>query len=448
MKYFAAILAMSALAACAHSPEVADVPASPGLERADMLALVSLAPAEFEAAWDARRRANVASDETLWKWAAGVVDYPYFHWRETGQTVPADWALRQDATNAVSLTNPAAWESPAFRGYVEAWLHDDAGRRVKQLSGDNRWLKARFDAIGAIEMAPDLRRSIMSQTLSAHVDENGARGIGEEIEELRSAGAAEAELVALQAALSEDEADRAARTAHIYKTWDGVDLYAHVFRPEAASGVTPVTLWFHGGSFEAGHWSYCPHVCAQLLQSGHTVIQIEQRTSQRFDTIPLDMLSDARDAVAWTKANAEALGVDPAMVWVAGFSSGATIAAQLAVGEPMTVAGAIAVSACYDLTQNSWYMRSVSPVADVKTLSPVSALGDNGAPLMIFHAEGDGMCPFEAAARMKAEYEAKGLRVRMQMFEGSHFFVFEGPAPRDALKQGIAEGLAEFGATE
>lgn len=425
------------------------VQAQERLSRREMVGLSTLAPDDFIAQWTTQYEAAAASgpqlqNEAKWLRDAGIMDYPYFHWRETGEVVPEGWAPRQDILKRLRLDDASLLESAAFKQFLEAWLHDRGGVAVKSLTGDNRWLRARFALIEAQSAAPEIRLYLLKTTLSAHIDENGARGIGAQIEAVQKAGAAETDLAVWRKALTEDEADRAAPTAHVYKTAEGLPLYAHVFRPDGASGPTPAVLWFHGGSFESGHWSYCPTVCQHMRSLGFTVIQIEQRTSQRFDTIPLDMLADAREAVGWAQREAKALRIDPAHLWVSGFSSGATVTAQLAVLYPQTIAGAIAVSGCFDLTKNSWYMRSVSPKADVKSLSPVQAIRAKAAPMLIFQGRKDEMCPYEDAERMRDLYTAKGWPLRLFSFDGGHFFIFHGPAPREKLKTELTEALAAF----
>lgn len=420
--------------------------AQEGLSRRDMVGLSALAPEDFITQWTTRYEAVAKNPEVqreaMWLRAAGIVDYPYFHWRETGETVPEDWTPRQAVLKGMRLDDASLLEAPAFKQFLDAWLHDRGGVAVKTLTGDNRWLRARFALIEAQPAAPEIRLYLLKTVLAAHIDENGARGIGPEIEVAQKAGAAEADLAVWRKAMAEDEGDRAASTAHVYKTTEGLPLYVHVFRPEGAVGPTPAVLWFHGGSFESGHWSYCPTVCQHMRSLGFTIIQVEQRTGQRFDTIPLDMLADAREAVGWARREAGALQIDPARLWVSGFSSGATLTAQLAVLDPQTIAGAIALSGCFDLTKNSWYMRSVSPKADVKSVSPVQAVGAKAAPMLIFQGRKDEMCPYEDAERMRDIYVAKGWPVRLFSFDGSHFFVFQGPAPREKLKAELSEGLA------
>ncbi len=375
----------------------------------------------------------------LWQWATGMVDYPYFHWRETGKSVPDDWAPKKAAIASVRFDDPSALDVPVYRDFIDAWLHDGAGVLLrsdpKRRQGDNVWLRARFDMLALV---PDRQIGItsMSRVLTAHIDDNGARDIGTQIEALAVRGAPPEAIATFRKAEADEMASLRDYIAVVYKRVNGVDLFLHISRPEGGAGLHPVALWLHGGSWETGHWSYCPVFCTRLKELGFSVVQVEYRTAQRFDTTPLDRLKDGSDSLNWLKHHGREMGLDTDHLLVAGFSSGASLAVQLAQRPAYGVKGALLLSGCYDLTEESWYVRTVSPLADVKALSPVYAVTKATPPLLLFHARDDKLCSYSAANALAEKSSAYHDMTRLIDFEeGGHFFVFTSPLIRKRLKE-------------
>ncbi len=435
-------------------------PDASGLTQKAMIALVRLPPAEFVRVWGARRATAVAQlsarddkaarRDIEWRWAAGLIDYAYFHERETGEALPADWVPKRQALTFARRGDAAALNSAAYIQYLDAWLHDrSAALLVREPSfhtGDNRSLRANFAAIASLKADRAVTLYLLSKTLDTHVDDNGARGIGPQIKALAAAGGAPADIARLTGALADDEAPPTDHRALVYKTVDGVDLYAHVFPPKETTGPRPVLFWFHGGSWSTGHWSYCPVVCRAMQSQGFVVIQVEYRTSQRFDGTPLDALQDGRDVIAWAQSNAAVLGLDPKRMMTAGFSSGASLGSQLAVLDSDNIRGGAFISGCYEPAADSFYARKVSPITDPKRLSPLLRLDARSPPLALFHAKDDEMCPYPDAAAMADRAAALGVATRLYSFDGGgHFFVFGSPQVKDQIRQGLKTYVTMLG---
>ncbi len=458
---FLAIL-LGLLAIAASPASASDAPPPSGLSQQAMIAMVTLPPAAFVAQWNARRAAAEAArgtdhardNDIRWQWAAGLIDYPYFHQRETGRAVPAHWAPRQQALAQIGFRDGTALDSPAYRQLLDAWLHDRAGsllsHKATLKTGDNRWLRARFMAILAQPADQRIRLHLMRQVLVTHVDDNGARHIEPQLRAFANAGGAAADLANLRAALAEETAPPTDHTAFAYRRFDGVDLYAHVFTPPSPPAgkqqPRPALLWFHGGSLDSGNWRHCPLVCRYMQSLGFVVIQVEYRTSQRFDGTPLDALSDARAVVRWARNNATRLGLDPARMMTAGFSSGGLLAAQLAVLPNRQVHGGAFISACYNPAGDKWYRGKVAPLVDPATLSPLLRLDASAPPMIMFHVSDDEMCPFADAVAMETRARAVGADAQLvPMGSGGHFFIFGSAPARDQIKARLSDYVQRLG---
>jgi acetyl esterase len=102
-----------------------------------------------------------------------------------------------------------------------------------------------------------------------------------------------------------------------------------VYRPTGGVGA-PLVCYFHGGGFVSGSADAWEGICRRIAkESGAVVASVDYRLApeHRFP-LPLD---DCHAAVAWTVANASALGADGARVAVAGDSAGGNLAAAVAL---------------------------------------------------------------------------------------------------------------------
>ncbi len=114
-------------------------------------------------------------------------------------------------------------------------------------------------------------------------------------------------------------------------TRDGAELHAELAAPrDAAEGVLPVLLYFHGGGFTIGSVATHASLCRHLAHLAHcAVLSVDYRLApeHRFPVAA----NDAWDSLQWLHANAAGLGLDPARIAVGGDSAGGTLATVSAV---------------------------------------------------------------------------------------------------------------------
>lgn len=442
-------------------PAVSAQPADP-LGRGAAVSLISLAPDDFERVWNERRTAAAptATDPLelaalTARWAQGYLDYEYFRWRDTGRVIPADWPARTTAIAAVDRNAPALFALPVHRAYIETWLRaevrrllrSDPGRRV----GNVVWLNTAFEVVEQNIQNPAVRDALLGQTLLTFIEENGAKGVQPLIERFDRTAVDHAAVAAVWEAWRPQQASETGHPVETYKIVDSVGLDVHIFRPaNAPAQRAPAILWFHGGSGDTGAWSHCPAFCQQFGELGLVVLQVEYRTYQRFDSTPLDALADARSAVHWARTNAARLGLDPDRIAVAGFSTGATLAAQTLVAagldDPAVLArpaAAVMISGCYEPETDAYYRRVLEGSGDLARLSPVALAGPGLPPALVLHGRADRVCEFDAAERFVT---AAGSSARLiALADQPHFFVFSSPTARREALDATRAFLVETG---
>lgn len=106
-------------------------------------------------------------------------------------------------------------------------------------------------------------------------------------------------------------------------------MKVRVYTPEG-KGPFPVIVWIHGGSFVRGTLDmFDPGRRAFTKASECVIVAIEQRLSP--ETVFPAPLEDGHAALVWASKHAAEYGGDPARLGVAGESSGANLAAAVAL---------------------------------------------------------------------------------------------------------------------
>jgi acetyl esterase len=102
-----------------------------------------------------------------------------------------------------------------------------------------------------------------------------------------------------------------------------------IYRPATAANAAAV-VYFHGGGMVLGtNRSFEPLARMLAAASGSTVVSVEYRLAP--ENPPPAQFDDAYTATTWVADNAETLGIDPAMIAVAGDSAGGSLAAAVAL---------------------------------------------------------------------------------------------------------------------
>lgn len=110
-------------------------------------------------------------------------------------------------------------------------------------------------------------------------------------------------------------------STHTYKTVDGLDIKADVYRP-TGDGSRPTVVWIHGGALIMGDRRWIgASLRDTLLKAGCVVVSIEYRLAPEVK-LPA-IYEDIKDAYAWVRTEGpRKFSVDPARIVVMGGSAG------------------------------------------------------------------------------------------------------------------------------
>lgn len=220
-------------------------------------------------------------------------------------------------------------------------------------------------------------------------------------------------------------------------------LDAHV--PAGAPGPVPWVLWVHGGGWEVGDRRSTPEVWppgwfyTALVARGLGVVTVDYRLSG--EAVWPAQLDDVRDALVFTRAHADVLGLDGARVGVAGESAGGHLAAMLALdlaGEVDAVRaaailyGVTDLTEPWDLTHLGFHDRDAAPetrllgvrpeddLALARAASPVHHVTAAAPPTLLISGDADTVVPVVQTERLAAALRDAGATdVELEIVPGA-----------------------------
>ncbi|HET6160523.1 MAG TPA: alpha/beta hydrolase [Dongiaceae bacterium] len=209
---------------------------------------------------------------------------------------------------------------------------------------------------------------------------------------------------------------------------DGPRQVADLF-PAARPGA-PIVLFFHGGYWRALSKDHLGFVAGPLVQAGAACVV------PGYDLCPSvslrTVVTQAKQALLWTRQQAARLNGDPDRIYVAGNSAGAHIAAMM-MAEDWTshgltrspIAGAILVTGVYDLRailriQVNEEVRLAAE--DVPALSPQFLPLHCRVPTIVAVGAAEPPLWIEQSRRFAAKLSAAGADVRLMEIPGLHHF--------------------------
>ncbi|MFT5693744.1 MAG: acetyl esterase/lipase [Oceanicoccus sp.] len=200
---------------------------------------------------------------------------------------------------------------------------------------------------------------------------------------------------------------------------DLLDLYMPQGVKEA-----PVIVFFHGGALLYGDKTYAKGIAARLGESGLGLVAANYRLSPAH--AHPSHVQDAAAATAWVINNIASYGGDPENVFVAGHSSGAYLAALVAVDSSLmekhnigqeTLKGTILISpflyveetAPERITSNSVYKSIWGEKKEDWLKASVSGfIGPDRNDILVIYADGDDLWRKEQNERFVRDLKSEG----------------------------------------
>lgn len=225
------------------------------------------------------------------------------------------------------------------------------------------------------------------------------------------------------------------KTAHVaYLSDNNVRHQLDVYQPADGgkeSKARPVVVFFYGGAWQEGSRDDYLFVAEALTQRGFVVVIPDYRVYPEVK-YP-EFLNDGAAAVAWTAANIERFGGSRTSLFLMGHSSGAHIAAMLALDPTYLVAqkvpltsikGMIGLAGPYDflpLTEPN-VIALFSSEKDLAKTQPISYVKSGIAaslpPLLLLHGDADVRVYPKNSINLARELRAVGAKVEFDLLPG------------------------------
>lgn len=137
---------------------------------------------------------------------------------------------------------------------------------------------------------------------------------------------------------------------------DAPHQQANVYLPARRVTALPVVLFFHGGAWQVGDRRFDAERCRLWAEWGFAIANIEYRLATPGTPSWPAVQDDVEQVLEWAHGGLGSVGLEASAVGVAGISSGAHLAALLALADDR-VRAAVLIAGVYDLAQLRDYWR-------------------------------------------------------------------------------------------
>lgn len=220
-------------------------------------------------------------------------------------------------------------------------------------------------------------------------------------------------------------------------------------------GPAPVVVWLHGGSWVAGDKNPVAPVLFDLRARGFAIAAVNYRLTG-LSTYPAP-LEDVKGSIRWLRAHAGEYGLDPARVYLVGFSAGGHLAAlaSLTPGNPAlegdvggnrdqssAVAGVVLYAAPSDIGRLAGECTGCEVSAQFQALgcsfllcgnrarvaSPLTYVKEGAPPFLILHGDIDRVVPVEQSRLLDAALRGAGVASRLVIVAGADHGLLDAAA--------------------
>lgn len=222
-------------------------------------------------------------------------------------------------------------------------------------------------------------------------------------------------------------------------------LTLEIYRPEgwqegqARTGI----IFFFGGGWTGGTIKqFAPHA-KHYAGKGVVAICADYRVKTRHGTSPFEAIADGKAAIAYVRAHAKELGIDPKRIVAAGGSAGGHVAASAAILPPEDhgIAALVLFNPVVDTTRAGYGAEKVT--GRETDASPLHHVTKGTPPAILFHGTADTTVPFANATAFCERLRAVGSRCDLIAFpEQKHGFFNAGRGDERFYQETVAKADA------
>lgn len=231
------------------------------------------------------------------------------------------------------------------------------------------------------------------------------------------------------------------------------DALLDLYRP-GGDGPLPLVVYIHGGAWRMGDRGDGEDVARRLVPEGYAVASVDYRLApaHRWPA----QLDDVLAALAYLRAQAAALGLDPARFGAFGISAGGHLAAMAALTDPglrcavvaagegdLRVHGAEPIMAEEDSILSDLLGPPPWSADALASASPCARARAGPAAVLVLHSERDGNVSSTQGRRLHAALAAAGATTKLVVTpDGLHGRAWRQPAQLEPMLAWLREHLA------
>ena len=227
----------------------------------------------------------------------------------------------------------------------------------------------------------------------------------------------------------------------VYAEYPNKKLELDLFIPKSpVAEPMPVVVCMHGGGYVVNRRIWFEPFAQYLASKGMAAVTIDYR---KIPAVTIrECINDAKAAVRWVRANAEAYGIDPDRIGALGASAGAHAVALLATtgnvpelegagGNPGTssavkaVVGLATPASRLDGQSEPSNRHGLSP-EEARLLSPYENVSRSSAPIFLIHGTEDGTVEPQNSQDLYDRYQEFGVHVELKWIPGEDHGFYEG----------------------
>ena len=204
-----------------------------------------------------------------------------------------------------------------------------------------------------------------------------------------------------------------------------LDIYRPTLPRQNKRTSSPVVVFFYGGC-----WGECNRlqkkdyqfVAQSFVANGYTTVVADFR---QYPTVNFpEIMTDASQVIRWVSNNISRFGGNPNQLFVMGHSSGAHIAAMLAVNPHYlsnthsNIKGFIGLAGPYDfLPFTEEYQRILfAPAQRYAESQPINVITPSAPPLLLLHGKKDTTVGQHNAVNLSRKAQSLGVKQRLILY--------------------------------
>ncbi len=377
---------------------------------------------------------SIQRNSSLYSQANILMLYPDWHRQVGGATNYTPSEHYYDFVDELDLNNPELLEEEEYKTFLNRYLDFKTdGLLEKSNEFENRnYKRFRAQMKTALELftEPTVRSEMLYTFISLLFKDYSHTGIDDLFLMFKQNCSNPDYIEEIENFIREDQSVRDSCSIQVYKTIDGVQLEAFIYKPSdlKEGDKRPAIAFFHGGGWEAGKPEWGHLQCEHFSSMGLVAISFEYRLSTQHDVTPIECLKDTKSAIRWIRKNAEELGVDPKKIIGSGYSAGghlvmctAMVEGYEEIHENQSISSAVNAMLLWvtpAIVYPGWFVNLLRGKAKLSEFNPIDLIKPGLPPAIFFQGTVDDTVPHKSVESYVEKARAMGNRCDLELYEG------------------------------